>query len=62
MKKPGIPPVPQPGEKRDAFDRAVKETLETLTGARGGRIKALPADADLAAIVAKINEILGVMQ
>lgn len=62
MKKPGIPDVPKPGESRERFDGAVKQTLETLTGARGTRIKKLASDAALADVISKINEILDVLQ
>lgn len=62
MKKPGIPPVPLPGEPRDGFDRAVKQTIETLTGARGGRIRPLAPGATLEDVVAKVNEILDRLQ
>jgi hypothetical protein len=63
MKKPAIAPVPRSDSLAQVrFDKTVKETLEVLTGARGGKIAPLPADAGLAAIVAKINEILDVMQ
>lgn len=62
MKKPGIPAPHSDDPNAERFGRAVRETLEVITGARGGKIAPLPADAGLAAIVAKINEILDVMQ
>lgn len=62
MKKPGIPDVPKPGESRERFDGAVKQTLETLTGARGTRIRKLPSDAGLEDVIAKINEMLDLQQ
>lgn len=63
MKKPAIPSQSTgttPDQTR--FNAAVKETLETITGGRNSRIKPLPADAGLTDIVAKINELLGVLQ
>lgn len=60
--KRAIPAVPRPSDPRDKFDAAVKENLEILTGQRGGRIKPLPADADLAAVIAKVNEIIDRLQ
>lgn len=62
MKKPGIPTIPRPGENRERFDSALKENIETLTGARGTRIKKLASDAALADVISKINEILDVLQ
>lgn len=62
MKKPGIPAVPKPGENRERFDKAIKETLETLTGARGTRINKLHADAGLADVIATINALLDTQQ
>ena len=38
MRKPSIPQVPRPTQPRQGFDAAVKETLETITGQRAGRI------------------------
>lgn len=34
MKKPGIPPIPKPGEDRARFDAAIKEAIEILTARR----------------------------
>lgn len=62
MKKPGIPSVPKPGENRERFDGAVKENIETLTGARGTRIRKLPSDAGLEDVIEKLNEILTLLQ
>jgi len=63
MKKPGIPPVPKPGEDRTRFDQAIKESLEIVMGRRGTPIQrqdfATGSDEQLCA---KVNEILGVMQ
>ena len=61
--RPAIPSVPHSGGREQSrFDSAVKERLELIAGERGKRVKPLPADADLAAVVAKINELLGVLQ
>lgn len=63
MKKPGIPPVPKVDEDRVRFDGAVKESLETIMGRRGGPIKPLdPLTATLDEVIAKINEMLDVLQ
>lgn len=62
MKKRAIRSVPRPGENRAEFDAALKENLEIITGARGGAIRPLDADASLEDAVAKINEILARMQ
>lgn len=64
MKRPAIPRVPPSDREREAFDSAVKESLELVTG-RGGRgtaIKLLPSDATLSDVVAKINELINTMQ
>lgn len=63
MKKPGIPNISKTATPDQAkLDRALKETIETITGVRGDRIKPLAADAGLSAVIAKVNEILGVLQ
>jgi hypothetical protein len=62
MKKPAIPSVPKAGEERGRFDSAVKERLELIAGERGGKLAKLPADADLAAAVARINELIERLQ
>ena len=62
MKKPAIPATPKATQPREKFDAAVKETLEVITGRRSGQVKPLAADADLAAVVAKINEIIDRLQ
>ena len=61
MRKPSIPSAPKnPG--RENFDNAVKETLEILTGRRSKRIKTLPEDASLSDVIAKVNEIISLLQ
>lgn len=62
MRKPSIPQVPRPTQPRQGFDAAVKETLETITGQRAGRIERLASDASLADVVAKVNEIIDRLQ
>lgn len=64
MPKRAIPAVPTSAAKdgRVAFDSAVKENLEILTGRRGTRIEVLADDATTAAIISKINEIIERMQ
>lgn len=60
-KKPAIPPVPT-GTERKRFDQAVKENIETLTGARGTKVATLPANASLGDVIEKMNELIGVLQ
>ena len=63
MKKRSIPGVPQPGQPRREFDTALKEGMEVLTGIRGTRVKPLdPGTATTADIVAKVNELLDLLQ
>lgn len=62
MRRPAIPPVPRLLEERQRFDSALKERLELLAGERGPNIKPLASDADLTAVVAKINEIVALLQ
>lgn len=61
LRKPGIPAVPK-GSGRESFDSAIKESLETIMGRRGLPIRKLPANADLDAVIAKINEIVERLQ
>lgn len=62
MKKPQIPPVPRGQQPRGGFDQSVKETLEIFAGRRGSAIDPLPADASLGDVIAKVNEILALLQ
>ena len=62
MRKPGIPPIPRAGEDRVRFDGAVKESLETLKGDRGGKINPLNTAATAEQIALKVNEILALLQ
>ena len=59
MKKPGIPTIP-PGKDPDTYNvlSTIKETVEILTGVRGGKISTLSSAATTAQIIAKINEII----
>lgn len=61
VKKPAIPSVPNDPD-RHHFDRALKESLETITGARTYKIAQLSTNASLSDVIAKINEILVAMQ
>lgn len=62
-RKPGIPPVPKPGDSRVKFDAGVKETLEVITARRGTAIAELDATTATAEDCAnKINEILARLQ
>lgn len=62
MKKPAIPQVPKLVEPRTRFDASIKETLEILTGLRGSEVKPLATTATTDDIIAKINELLRVLQ
>lgn len=62
MRKPAIPQVPRPEQPRTGFDQSVKETLEIITGRRGGPVQPLPADASLADVIAKVNELIARIQ
>lgn len=62
MKKPAIPQVPRGNQPREGFDQAVKEILEAMTGRRGNPVQPLPADASLADVVAKVNELIARVQ
>lgn len=58
MKKPSIPY----GNSAEAV-KAMKENIEVITGKRAGtKIKPLSSDATLSDVIAKINEILEVLQ
>jgi hypothetical protein len=62
MKKPAIPQVPRAEQPRAGFDQSIKETLEIITGRRGGSVQPLPADASLADVVSKLNELIARLQ
>lgn len=63
-KKRSIPQIPPDASLgRKVFDTAVKETLEVITGRRENtRISKLPADASMADLVAKVNQIIDLLQ
>ena len=51
--------MPPSDKARMAFDMAVKERLEIVSGERGGRIKPLSANATLEEVIDKVNEVIG---
>lgn len=60
MNKPSIPSVQPVQDKVVAAILApLKENIESITGIRGGFLEKLPSNADLGAVVDKINEIIG---
>lgn len=61
MRKPAIPSVPK-DTGREQFDKTVKECLESIMGRRGDSVKQLNADATNADLIAKINEIIVLLQ
>ena len=58
MKKPGIPPTPLVMGEMGQFLDALKTHLEMLGGMRSGVLEPLATDATLAAVIAKVNEIV----
>lgn len=62
MKKPAIPSIPKDGESRVRFDQSLKENIEVLRGDRGVRLSPLESTATTANIIAKINELISVLQ
>lgn len=62
MKKRAIPQVPKPDQSRQSFDVAVKECLEVIMGRRDSRISTLPSTATNAEIIAKVNELILLLQ
>lgn len=58
MKKPSIPAVNVADQRIASLLRPMKENIESITGARGGPLAQLPSDADLAAVISKINAII----
>lgn len=61
MKKPSIPTVPKDNESI-AFNRSVKECLESIMGRREEAIKPLNADASSSDLIEKINQIIDRLQ
>lgn len=62
VKKPGIPSIPRNDPARISFDKAVKERLEIIGGDRGDIIQPLSLDASLPQAIAKLNEIIALLQ
>lgn len=62
MKKRAIPQVPKPEQSRQSFDVAMKENIEVITGRRGDRVALLASTASTAEIIAKINELVNLLQ
>lgn len=58
MKKPGIPAIPSNNPGLYNVLATLKENVEIMTGVRGGTVSKLDSSADLAAVIAKINEII----
>jgi hypothetical protein len=61
-RKPGIPSIPKPGDDRSRFDSAVKESLETIMGRRGVAVTPLAEDASLSDVIAKLNDVIELLQ
>jgi hypothetical protein len=61
VRKPAIPSAPK-DPARARFDSSVKENLEILLGRRGDRIQLLDENASLDDVIAKVNEIIGLLQ
>lgn len=62
MAKPAIPSVPKEGEVRSRFDQAVKENIEVFRGDRGVKVVPLQTTATTAEIIAKINQLIALLQ
>lgn len=64
MPKPAIPAVPKTATEhgRHLFDASLKESVERITGQRGGKIVQLESTATLADVIAKVNEIIERLQ
>jgi hypothetical protein len=58
VKKPGIPAVPNSDPATYNLLASLKETVEIMTGVRGGKIVALGSSATTTQIINKINEII----
>lgn len=60
MKKPGIPAITTGDPRLNQALLAIKENLEIMTGARPGvrEIDQLASTADLATVIAKVNEVI----
>jgi hypothetical protein len=60
--KAGLPAIQSLPKELHAFLAPVYENLEILTGVRVAPIEALPENATLEEVVAKINEIIARLQ
>ncbi len=58
MRKPQIPAIASQDRGLYPALRAMKESIEVLTGVRGGKLESLPSSASNAEIIAKVNEII----
>lgn len=54
------PPIP--GGVKTPFEKAVKENIEQIIGRRGTKIKPLNENASLNDVIAKINEVIKLLQ
>lgn len=55
MKKPAIPSINIPDVQVAAILSPMKTSIEIMTGARGGAIEPLDANATLADVIEKVN-------
>lgn len=62
MNKLSIPQVPKAHEPRSRFDQAIKENLEIICGQRNSKVNTLTETASQADIIAKINELIALLQ
>lgn len=62
MTRRQIPQVPSPNQPRRAFDVALKENLEVISGVRGATIELLDDSASTQEIIDKINAIINKLQ
>lgn len=62
MRKRAIPQAPKGQESRGRFDEAIKENLEIICGQRNSKVDLLPDNASNAEIIAKINELIALLQ
>jgi hypothetical protein len=59
MKKPAIPSTQSVADPVVAqILRSLKENVELMTGVRAGVVQPLPVNADLPAVISKVNEII----
>lgn len=59
-----VPAVPasSSGTDRAAFDQALRHNMALLTGQLGGRLGELPATATLDDVIARLNELVRLLQ